>query len=261
MINFFRRIRNLPAGKAGKMSNDNKPLKPAWPVGRYAKYAIGEILLVVVGILIALQINNWNEERKLAQMEISLLNDIRSNLEQNIVDMEYGMGLNRNTLKHYKKIYSHLEKKLPYSKDLDSSFGLMINWHSPFFTRTAYETLKNKGMDLISNKELRYRITELYEMEYSWLVQDYDRGEWVFSQGVKEPIINKHLRYSINEQNYSFGTAIPVDYEKLLNDPEFLNMLSRLIKKRNSGLRRYQAAIIKTEETIQLIDQELISRR
>jgi hypothetical protein len=57
MINFFRRIRNQPAGEAGKMADDNKPMK-------YMRYAIGEIALVVIGILIALQINTWNEERK-----------------------------------------------------------------------------------------------------------------------------------------------------------------------------------------------------
>jgi len=50
MINFFRRIRK-------RLAEDNKPLK-------YLRYAIGEIVLVVIGILIALQINNWNERRK-----------------------------------------------------------------------------------------------------------------------------------------------------------------------------------------------------
>jgi len=47
MIPFFRKIRK-------KMADDNKPLK-------YMRYAIGEIVLVVIGILIALQINNWNQ--------------------------------------------------------------------------------------------------------------------------------------------------------------------------------------------------------
>ena len=48
MIPFFRKIRK-------KMADDNKPLK-------YMRYAIGEIVLVVVGILIALQINNWETD-------------------------------------------------------------------------------------------------------------------------------------------------------------------------------------------------------
>ena len=59
MINFFRKTRK-------KMADDNKPMK-------YMKYAIGEILLVVVGILIALSINNWNEERKNDLIEKELL--------------------------------------------------------------------------------------------------------------------------------------------------------------------------------------------
>ncbi len=50
MIPFFRKIRK-------KMADDNKPLK-------YMRYAVGEIALVVIGILIALQINTWNENRK-----------------------------------------------------------------------------------------------------------------------------------------------------------------------------------------------------
>jgi len=59
MIPFFRRIRK-------KMADDNKPLK-------YIRYAIGEIILVIVGILIALSINNWNEKQKQnAEFEIVL---------------------------------------------------------------------------------------------------------------------------------------------------------------------------------------------
>ena len=57
MIPFFRKLRK-------KMADDNRPLK-------YARYAIGEILLVVIGILIALQVNTWNEQRKQRQMVAS----------------------------------------------------------------------------------------------------------------------------------------------------------------------------------------------
>ncbi len=66
MINFFRKTRK-------KLADDNKFLK-------YSRYAIGEIVLVVIGILIALQINNWNENRKKQKLkvsyEISLMNDL-----------------------------------------------------------------------------------------------------------------------------------------------------------------------------------------
>ena len=69
MINFFRKIRK-------KMADDNKPLK-------YMRYAIGEILLVVIGILIALQINNWNQNRITSARESLLLKEINTEFKFN----------------------------------------------------------------------------------------------------------------------------------------------------------------------------------
>ena len=68
MIKFFRKIRYdlMSSGKTSK----------------YIKYAIGEIILVVIGILIALQINNWNEDRKNATNEAHILNEILNNLNE-----------------------------------------------------------------------------------------------------------------------------------------------------------------------------------
>ncbi|MEM6516341.1 MAG: DUF6090 family protein [Bacteroidota bacterium] len=84
MINFFRLIRQrlLSEGKTG----------------RYFKYAIGEIILVVIGILIALQINNWNEDRK--------TNDVKNNyLKQVAIDLEADKAF-------YTTVINRLEKKL-----------------------------------------------------------------------------------------------------------------------------------------------------
>ena len=63
MINFFRKIRK-------KLADDNQFFK-------YWRYAIGEIVLVVIGILIALQINTWNEERKIKIEEQKILKDLK----------------------------------------------------------------------------------------------------------------------------------------------------------------------------------------
>jgi len=67
MIKFFRNIRQ-------NLIMDKQPTGQAGKTGNYFKYAIGEIVLVVVGILIALSINNWNEARKATIFEDEILN-------------------------------------------------------------------------------------------------------------------------------------------------------------------------------------------
>jgi len=70
MINFLRRIRR-------DLINENK-------VSIYLIYAIGEVVLVVFGILIALQINNWNESKILTKKEIANLKEIKKNLKSDL---------------------------------------------------------------------------------------------------------------------------------------------------------------------------------
>ena len=75
MIKFFRQIRRqlLGAGNSGK----------------YLKYAIGEIVLVMVGILLALQVNNWNEDRKSIIQEKGYLNTIYADLTDEIKNISF----------------------------------------------------------------------------------------------------------------------------------------------------------------------------
>ena len=67
MINFFRKIRK-------QLADDNKFFK-------YSRYAIGEIILVVIGILIALQVNNWNEDQKEKKIQIRYLKRMSTDLQ------------------------------------------------------------------------------------------------------------------------------------------------------------------------------------
>ena len=74
MINFFRKIRK-------QLADDNKPLK-------YMRYAVGEIVLVVIGILIALSINNWNEGNKELFEENKLIENLRQEFQNNLKNID-----------------------------------------------------------------------------------------------------------------------------------------------------------------------------
>ena len=81
MIKFFRHIR--------------KDLMEKNKTGKYLKYAIGEIILVVIGILIALQINNWNEDKKEQVVEKKILRELLIDLEISKRDLENDIKVNK----------------------------------------------------------------------------------------------------------------------------------------------------------------------
>ena len=138
MIKFFRKIRQ-------HMIKENKASK-------YMLYAIGEIVLVVIGILIALSINNWNEQRKLQKEELNLLLEVKSNLEVTLNNFKNDTISNTASILLLRKIEHYIAEDLPYIPELDTAFGTFGQWQSPYPITTAYTTLKTKGLDIISNK-------------------------------------------------------------------------------------------------------------
>jgi len=240
MIRFFRNIRQ-------KLAAENK-------VMAYLRYAIGEILLVVIGILIALQINNWNEHRKLRNEETNLLIEVRSNLDLTLDKFRNDSLNNLNYIHQYEKIKYFIGEDLPYNTELDTAFGGLKSWSSPYPIYTAYTTLKTKGLDIISNTSLRNKIIEMYEYEFTRLSTDYDKAEWILYESVVLPFISKHIR--IYRQD-SFPLARPNDFETLKRNEEFSNLLELIINEREAGLKMYKAIMMSIADLMISIDQEL----
>ena len=226
-------------------------------IGKYFKYAIGEIVLVVVGILIALQINNWNENRKLKNEEFSLLLEVKSNMEATLNSFKNDSVFNHKTILQYEKIKHYIEEDLPYNRELDTAFGMLKSWRSPYPIYTAYTTLKTKGLDVISNASLRNKIVTMNEYEFTRLITDYDKSEWILYQEVVLPFISKHLR--IYKEN-STTLAKPTDFEILKDNDELRNILELLINERKNGLRSYKKVMLDTKDLIESIENELNSR-
>jgi hypothetical protein len=148
MIPFFRKIRK-------KMADDNKPMK-------YMRYAIGEIVLVVIGILIALSINNWNENRKLKTEEIKILRELQADLKQSQKDIqEDQMGFKRQKLS-LQIISIHIENRLPYHDSLDSHFSSLDLFYTFSINKSTFDHINNMEGGLISNDALRRSIAKFY---------------------------------------------------------------------------------------------------
>jgi len=213
MIPFFRKIRK-------KMADDNKPLK-------YMRYAIGEIVLVVVGILIALAINNWNEERKESIQENQLLEELSLNLQSNIEEFKNNIDFQNSSIQGIDILLDHLETDKPYHDSLSLYFRGLIYLEQIVVSRSAYETLKSVGLKNIRSDSLRREIIDLFEMTYPNIV-NLIRDVAMQRYSVKQTIIDKYFRTNRELQ------AVPTDYEALKQNQEFINWLYNIRSWKNA---------------------------
>ncbi|QBA64068.1 DUF6090 family protein [Muriicola soli] len=218
---------------------------------KYLKYAISEIVLVVIGILIALQINTWNEERKNHEREIKLLTELRTNLQININNLENDIERQIKSAGIINDLLEHLDNKRPYHDSLPYFFNEADYAPDVVLSASAFETLKSTGLELIQTDSLRSSIINLFEVDYPSLIQETKRLEDQVWPAVVVPMYQKHFRRDKLDKVYVN------DYNALLDDQEFTNMMSFRGNLRRSSTLRKQKAVLKTKNVLNLIDKEL----
>ena len=112
---------------------------------------MGEIALVVIGILIALQIENWNQNRQVRKLESVLLNELLLNLNTDYEDIRFNINALNIVLSSSEIVLSQLEEKSPYNDSLEYHFGELTK--ATIFNKnlSAFESIKSIGLDIIKN--------------------------------------------------------------------------------------------------------------
>jgi len=234
MINFFRKIRK-------QLADDNKPLK-------YMRYAIGEIVLVVIGILIALSINNWNEDRKTRAFEKEMLTDIHKAVEVNIRQLRRGIKGCENAINSCNIVLQQLEDRVDYNDSLIQHFSRVIRWFRPTVTNSGYESLKSYGSHLIRNDSIRDLLV-IYD--YEWIHVLNDRQEQ-FMNITAAPTLAKLFK----SQSAS-GEMEPFDYNELLRSREYYNIVNTIKDNREGQILWYEEWLETMEELSLRIIAEL----
>lgn len=224
MIAFFRRFRQ-------RLLTENK-------FSQYFIYAIGEIILVVIGILIALSINNWNERRQLADSEQLLLKELLNDLEFSKTEIESAIKGNNFLLNEYKSISHAIDKDLVFNDSLSNAFSSLAYWSSPYLPKSTFESIKSRDLKIISNSVVRQKLVKFHEFTYVLISDDYNKMEWNFSQTITLPVLLKNIHININS-----GNSIPDDFEALKKDRVFHNYLNHLIVLREGGLNLFETAL------------------
>ena len=236
MIPFFRKIRKT-------LADDNKPIK-------YLRYAIGEIILVVIGILIALQINNWNENRKNKVFEKEILTQIQENLKNDKLALEEIVTNFSKAVKSSEKILnSEVSQKTQDS--INIWLGAIIQFDRFQPLTNAYEVLKSNGLDKISNKKLRFLLGRYYDDEASHMIKSTNDIEIAF---------NDHWIPILFEEmvEFEFKKSVELkDYSILLKPSKAQNILKLNRDNLASGINRIKRGLATIQEIQNLIVKEI----
>ena len=256
MIKFFRKIRY-------KLMEQNK-------TGKYLKYAIGEIVLVVIGILIALQINNWNEARKVENSKQALMLALKSEMVKNKNVMErYAQGINKTN--------TNFNKVLQYSAGNSNMHVDSLKYYLPkmIFERTLSilnavqeEAISSGKFELLSDS-LKQNLSILKDYTNSRnLITEGGFGSFkVFSNNETAKITTSLFMYPEVPKDLAIHPSIPTHSELVLNDDELIVLvkdpetyltLNKIYLIQISDEIWVKHGLLKlTNSTIELIDKEL----
>jgi len=232
MIKFFRNIRQKLISE-GKTAN-------------YFKYAIGEIVLVMIGILLALQVNNWNEDSKNSKKERSYLINLQQDILTDSVKLSELLQNFEVAVKSKRRFEKIIEGQNTTNDSLIIYINNQIDYIKDFVPNTStFDELKNSnGLNLISNPQLKRQIVTLYN-SYENLILKLKLGT------EKSQTLYAHLSKYVNNIN----TITSEEIQVLLNDNFFRNqmLLNYLYTQFTATSVAYENCV----ETLALIRKEL----
>jgi hypothetical protein len=216
MLRIFRNIRK-------QLASENK-------VMAYLRYAIGEILLVVIGILIALQINNWNEVRKNATIEEEIISNLHEEFIQNgLVLKEVTEVFNKSEQSCY-QLMNLMNKDRNYLSrfNIDSLLYWSIDFTSFNPSNNVFdEVLQSGRLGLIKNKDL---VNSLFDWKRKL---DNTQSNYFIRQKFIEEQIMPYLIDNISFKNidrhgpmqWKKPTEFNTDYSIIFSDRKFENLV------------------------------------
>lgn len=255
MIKFFRKIRQ-------QMLDENK-------TSRYIKYALGEIILVVIGIVIALQLNTWNENRKAANEETKILMALQADFEVSKTRIEETMVIQKKVLnygkilidiheQHDSKIFEYFDTQLD---SLDHLISYGISWYRAEPVTGAYNALISAGkVDLIKDEKLRHFLAQFsadlesgFEDQESsmLLLNNLNIQTSSFILKIASNKFRERLRLTSRKID-----SLKVSENFFKNDVFFGDLYNKLVLE-NNRLNRQQSLLDQTNTILEIIEKEL----
>lgn len=217
-------------------------------------HILAEIGIVTIGILIAYQLNNWKEVRSTQTEEKKILQEIKSNLELDLSDLQGNHDGHKRALALFDSLGMFAE-----SSEYNPKIPMFIrNCFRDFIflpQTSAFETLRSKGVTLINNDSLRIKILRLYDFDYVLLVKI--ESEFAPSQ------FNADYRYIVENYFLDFDLLDDekikprFDNSKWLNNSDVKVRRDMVRNERIFDLKIYKGVIESVNDLIKELDKEI----
>jgi len=242
MLRFFRQIRQ-------RLLTDNPP-DQASRAGRFSKYllyAIGEVLLVVIGILIALQIDNWNEERKLRREEQTLLRQLKEEYQTNLEQLDSKIANRLVLINSSKDLLGYFDD--PAAANRDSVISKLGNLNLTLsFDPIDNDLIASGRINIIQNQQLKTLLTkwstdviQVQEVETIYINQQHYNNQPILNRlGVGRAMtqalfdkVDELPTFLLNRNNFSVDdvkeSRLEPDLPAILNNREVEGLVSNSI--------------------------------
>jgi len=253
MFRFFRTIR--------------QELVHSGQIRKYSFYAVGEVLLVVIGILIALQINNANEQRVQRSIEIRYLKNLRVDLMINIQELDQFIAIRSSRVESAEKIISYFEgKPLEDLEDFNYHNIHTHLWQKFYQNDNTFQELINSGnLGIISNDAIKDSLMDL-QLLYKKMKSDEDHMRFDFEGYVFKPFFDtvdispmtKNYVYKLTDGQAGERAVLSRDaIEKLLQDMTYKNGFTLAVFMQNVINAEFEEIKSESIRLVELIDREL----
>lgn len=218
-------------------------------MGRYFKYALGEILLVMIGILLAIQVNAWYQNSQDRNLEKQLLLELKNSITKDSISIDWNLKNFIEIRKSAMYLDSMLEVQANYTQKMDSAFGKISVFTVTESDYVIFERIKSLKSGLISNDSLFTSLSNYYN--FSKFLADVDR---YFQNGAyfRRDIYPKYFKH------YRYGSYAQIaDFEKLRVSNEVRVAIDYCINDAGYYRNQTKRRKVHSRELIEDISQEL----
>ncbi len=202
-----------------------------------------ELIIVIIGIFVALQVDNFKTNIQSNKKEKVILKHILNALEFDQGEINWNINAHKKALASDSILLQCIKYKCEYNDSLSHHFpNTLLDFI--FITNTApYENLKSIGMDIIKNDVLKLKIAEIYDFHYERLHKFEE--EFYPAESFRlfnDFFLNNFNHYTIewdNTTKVSKRIAYPNNYNELMVDPKYQTLLQNDILWRNAIIKRY----------------------